>query len=95
MDDPNDQVFLNPSKDALQFRKEGIQEPEKYLHQIGWRPQVSRLQRREMGNVRGYLLLSPELNRLVQHNKDRAEVRVWVEDPHTLPALERLNLSRA
>jgi len=84
LDDLNDQVLLSPRKDVSQFKKEGLKKPEEFLDYRGWRPEIYRLQHRETKHVWGYLLLSPELNWLVQYDKNRSEVRVWIEDPHTL-----------
>ncbi|MDY6951613.1 MAG: hypothetical protein SWE60_08880 [Thermodesulfobacteriota bacterium] len=84
LDDPNDQVLLSPRKDVSQFKKKGLNKPEEFLDYRGWRPEIYRLQHRETKNVWGYLLLSPELNWLVQYNEKRSAVRVWIEDPHTL-----------
>jgi hypothetical protein len=84
LDDPNDDVLLSPGRDAFQFKKQGLQMPEKYLKELAWRPQVYRLQYIESAKVLGYLLLSPELEWLVSYDKDKKGVNVWIEDPDAL-----------
>jgi hypothetical protein len=84
LDDPNDDVLLSPGRDAFQFKKQGLQMPEKYLKELAWRPPVYRLQHIESGEVLGYLLLSPELEWLVSYDKDKKGVNVWIEDPDAL-----------
>jgi hypothetical protein len=83
LDDPNDDVLLSPSIDKYRFKKQGLRPPQKYLKEFSWSPpEIYRLQHRETGNVLGYLLISPELEWLVRYNKDKGEVRIWIEDPY-------------
>jgi hypothetical protein len=84
LDDPNDQVLLNPGKDTFRFKKEGLQEPQRYLDQLSWKPDVYRLRHRKTEIIWGYLLLSPELHWRVTYNQEKGQVVVWIEDPHTL-----------
>lgn len=82
LDNPNDDVRLIVGIDKIGFKKQGLHTPQKYLKELGWRPEVHRLQHRETGNVWGYLLMSPELEWLVSYHKGGEEVSVLIEDPH-------------
>ena len=82
LDNPNDEVLLTVRKDEFRYKKQGLQTPQKYVKELGWRPEVYRLQQRQTGNVLGYLLLSPELEWLVSYTQGGQELSILIEDPH-------------
>jgi hypothetical protein len=56
------------------------------MKEFVWAPMVYRLQDKQDGTLLGYLLISPELKWVIQHEKNKGKVNLYITDPYDVNA---------
>ena len=79
LDEPNDGVVATVSNENFRAKKDGLKVPQGYLDNFIWTPHAYLLRDKEGENV-GYLLVSPELEWVVQYNRGHGVLDFWIED---------------
>lgn len=80
LDEPNDGVEATVSNESFRAKKDGIKVPHVYLEDFIRTPDAYLLQDKQGENVLGYLLISPELDWVVQYNRGHGVLDFWIED---------------
>ena len=80
LDEPNDGVVATVTNEKFRSKKDGLKVPQGYLKDFIWTPDAFLLQDKEGEKVLGYLLISPELEWVVQYNRGHAVLDFWIED---------------
>lgn len=79
LDEPNDGVVATVTNEKFRAKKDGLKVPQGYLRDFIWTPYAYLLQDKE-GEKLGYLLISRELEWVVQYNRGREVLDFWIED---------------
>lgn len=80
LDEPNDGVVATVSNENFRAKKDGFKVPHGYLEDFIWTPDAYLLRDKEGEKVLGYLLVSPELEWVVQYNRGHGVLDFWIED---------------
>jgi hypothetical protein len=80
LDEPNDGVVGTVTNEKFRAKKDGLKVPQGYLKDFIWTPDAYLLQDKEDEKVLGYLLISPELEWVVQYNRGHEVLDFWIED---------------
>jgi hypothetical protein len=86
LDEPSDNVHITFVREAFRAKPQGLKTAEEYMKEFLGTPKVYRLQDKQEGTLFGYLLISPELQWVVQHEKNKGKVNIYIIDPHDVTA---------